>query len=85
MSEGILKKQILEIVAEISDNNTRNNKYFEKILDKAKKDLTASACNHCYWSNEGSCEGKPDGHIYVNQPDDCPLRLLEKWFGEAQP
>jgi hypothetical protein len=52
------------------------------ILDEAKKDLISKLHENCYWHQEGSCDG-PDWRIYHNQPEDCPLRYLEKWFGET--
>jgi hypothetical protein len=75
-NRGIEPKQFL--------NPFLKDKFVEfAILDQAKADLISRICELCYWGNEGQCSGK-NGAIYIKQPKDCPLRKIEKWFGEQQ-
>jgi hypothetical protein len=84
MSEGELKKRIKK--GRFYCSECRSYEVYEddaqKVLDEAKKDLYSTIHDDCYWYNEGGCS---DQHwtIYHKQPDDCPLRKLEKWFGDA--
>ncbi len=53
------------------------------LVDKAKKDLYSTIHDSCYFYNEAGC-AYPNWKIYHKQPEDCPLRRLEKWFGEQE-
>ena len=73
-----LKEELNEGVADVNTQISLD-KLFE-ILDEAMQDLIASVHDSCWFHNEAGCDA-PDWKVYHNQPEDCPLRKIEKWFG----
>ena len=88
--KGELKKRVIRLIIELAQCEDSISQVLdsyirgaESILDEAMQDLIASVHDSCWFHNEAGCDA-PDWKVYHNQSEDCPLRKIEKWFGEVK-